>query len=158
MKNNVILDKNIYPILKNKKFYLCPYNNLTKDNFQYLKSYKGFLGYIDNYKTGINVFSIEEIQDYDYVVIASPNYKHILSKLFEEEKVLALDKNNINTFHFHKHKYSFDVLFLVYNKSNVTDASLVIRELNKKNHSAAIIETNTSDTSNLREGLNPTKT
>ena len=50
-------------------------------------------------------------------------------------------------------KYTYDILFLVYNKSNVTDASLVIRELRKRNYTAAIIETNTIDTSNLKDGL-----
>jgi hypothetical protein len=154
------LKEKIRNLLKDKKFYLCPYNELTIKLYKSLKINDGFLGFIDNQKKGSLIYPINEIKDHDYVLIESSNYCYELAKSFDRSKVYILKSNELHPFEkditpleLKPKEYNYDILFLVYNKSNVIDASLVIREIIRSGHTAAIIETNTKDTENLREGL-----
>lgn len=69
----------------NKQIYLSPYNNISQALYSNLSSNHMFTfkGYIDNYKTGENIYSSAQVTlEYDYIIIISPNhYEGILKDL-----------------------------------------------------------------------------
>lgn len=147
-------------LIKDKTVYFAPYNNLTI----YLDSLiKNVAGFIDNTKTGDNIFKPDEVSSYDYIIVSS-RFWYEISQQFDLDKVILsnnqdnkLDlifyKDYVNTLVSPEILNKFDILFFAYNKSNVLDASLVIRELNKFNYSSAIVVTDYADQKNANEGL-----
>ncbi|MBU1928165.1 hypothetical protein KKG77_04120 [bacterium] len=151
----------MHKILKNKTIYLSPFNDLSQKLFHKLSEMGvDIVGFVDSYKTGNGIVQPTEIKDYDYVVISSPEYWTDISLNFDNEKILLTHSQLQPLISYSDYmnyldncRKKYDILFLVYNKSNVQDASIVIRELNLNGYSAAIIETSNQDRDNLREGL-----
>ena len=158
---NEIDIKDLSQLLKNKKVYFAPHNDLNRALSQNLFQL-GVIsqGFIDSFKTGDDIFTFNQAEPYDYVVINSPKYWQEIVKQFQLEKIIIFFSLK-QTFCFYKEYLSyidtlsetFDILFLAYNKSNVMDASLVIRELQKIGYRAAILEHSHRDSSNMLEGL-----
>jgi len=150
----------LFETLVHKKIYLSPYNDLTVNLSKNLSKVEGF---IDNSKIGDNIFKPSEINNYDYIIINS-RYWYEISQQFDLDKVilsnnkdnkldLILYKDYINTLINPEIVNKFDIVFFAYNKSNVLDASLVIRELKIYNYNSAIVVTDYGDQRNANEGL-----
>lgn len=144
----------------NKTVYLTPYNDLTIEMNTLIPNVVGF---IDNTKVGDNIFKPNEIIDYDYVIINS-RFWYEISQQFDLDKVILsnnlknkLDlrsyKDYVNTLVNPEIVNKFDIVFFAYNKSNVYDASLVIRELNRFNYNSAIVVTDYANQKNANSGL-----
>lgn len=95
--------------LTNKKVYIAPYSpmsiNLAKDigNIQ---------GYIDKNATGENIYRLNDIQEYDYILIYSPNhykaiYNEYIASGIKKSKIIIVSKDN--RYHLHKNKLLFFV-------------------------------------------------
>lgn len=148
-------------IFKNKKVYFSPYNDLTIQINSLIPNVKGF---IDNVKIGENIFKPSEISDYDFIIISS-RFWYEISHQFDLNKVILQNNNSSNKLNLISYKNyinelispetinKFDIVFFAYNKSNVIDASLVIKELNKFNYISAIVITDYPDQKNANEGL-----
>jgi len=87
--------------LNNKKIYISPYTNLTKQYLEFIRNkYKAFdfLGFVDSFKKGEGIISPDEIIDtYDYILVCSPN--HI------NEIIKGLNKQRILPVYFYKQKF-----------------------------------------------------
>lgn len=63
--------------LENKAIYLAPFNYETECFFKFLndKIPFTFCGYLDNYKTGLDISDFSNItKEFDYIIILSPKY------------------------------------------------------------------------------------
>jgi len=150
-------------LLENKKIYLAPYNNLSIEIYEYLQSLDiEICGYIDEFKESQGVYKATDIKEYDFVIVSSYNFWEDISQKFNLKKVL-LSHTKLNDLILYEEYKSwinsnlekmgnFDILFLAYNKSNVIDSSLVIRELNKLGYKSALIDTSNEHRKNVIEG------
>lgn len=146
--------------LLEKKVYLAPYNDLTIQLSSFIPH---FLGFVDNTKVGMNILKPTEIIEYDYIVIRSKFWYEIANQ-FDTNKIIIVNTIDTEYQFLAYNKYihqlfqsinnqNYDILFLAYNKSNVIDACLVIRELFKYNYKCAVIQTHNGDTNNAKLGL-----
>jgi len=75
--------------LKDKKIYITPYNDLTVGLKKYLSKNNIMIqSIIDNSKEGEEIIKMNEIQDYDFIIIMSPNYYEEISKEYTQSKVI----------------------------------------------------------------------
>lgn len=151
-----------FNFLENKIIYIAPYNNLSRDLYKELKKYNiNPLGFIDTYISGEDIYKKKDILIYDYIIIYSTQYWDEIAKDFNLSKIILAHTKVSNLIFYNDYlKYlesmytlDFDIAFFAYNKSNVSDASLVIRELNKFNYCSAIVITDYADQKNANEGL-----
>jgi|GEM_PF-1018010 len=143
-----------------KRIYISPFNNISQRLGEFLES-KGveFISFIDSYKVGENIIHPALVNDYDLVIINSPNYWQEIAESFEPDKTILYKKGGkdfiqLDTYISQiKSEKIIDVLLLPFNKSNVYDLSIISRELKNFGISAAIVRGDTIDVNNLNEGL-----
>ncbi|TNI51818.1 methyltransferase domain-containing protein [Aeromonas veronii] len=142
------------------KIYISPYNDISLKLRDELDDGIEFIGFVDSYKSGANIISPEMIgNDYDYVVIHSPNHWRAISENFDGNKVLLYKKMDCELVALQDYVYFvesgkyFDILLMPFNKSNVTDLSIVHRELKAINISSALIDIGSENNENLRQGF-----
>lgn len=82
--------------LKNKKIYLAPCNNITKELYkEFLELSPQSIAFIDNYQQGEGIISASQLEEYDAIFIFSPNYhKEIYEMLPAGKKFLIYHKKN----------------------------------------------------------------
>jgi ubiquinone/menaquinone biosynthesis C-methylase UbiE len=104
-----------FEFLKNKSVYLAPKNNITEYiSIKFEQEDIVTKGYLDNFKTGIDIKSADEINDDDYIIIYSPNYWKEISKNINTENIYILeiikDKYNFtNVKNFNSYNHTFKV-------------------------------------------------
>lgn len=146
------------------KIYISPYNDISLKLRHELDDGVEFIGFVDSYKSAEDIISPEMIvSDYDYVIIHSPNHWRAISEKFDSNKVLLYKKMDCELVTLQEYvdfvesgKY-FDILLMPFNKSNVTDLSIIHRELKAINISSALIDIGSENDDNLRHGFRENK-
>lgn len=136
--------------LTNHSFYISPYNAPSKALAEALQ-HRGYhaKGFIDSQKNDALVHRCDILTPNDRVIIAPSKYRiDIALSLPYPEKIFFYHPCT-DTLEPFKHYQAFieanhhyDVLFLPFNNSNVIDAALVVRELQRANISCALIDIN----------------
>ncbi|WP_044419404.1 hypothetical protein [Halarcobacter anaerophilus] len=137
-------------ILKKKTIFLAPYNDLTQSLYELIKGYCNIIGYIDNFKadTNNNIFtSKENLLEYDYIIIHSPNFWIEILKEFPIKKVLLLKNNTLINIEEYKkslisYKNTAEVLFYPHNQAHTLDMIPIIEELKKFGIKTIVIKSN----------------
>ncbi|MGY3894005.1 hypothetical protein [Aeromonas enterica] len=141
------------------KVYVSPLNNITSSLASGLDDSICFMGFIDNFKSGDGVIRPGQESDYDYLIVASPNYWKEISSQFNKGKVLLYEKMNkeyVELLEYERaihEKLSVDVIFFPFNKSNIIDLSIVSRELKKININSVLVDVGSYKNMNIKEGI-----
>jgi len=126
-------------ILINKKIYLTPYNDVSINLEKNLEQKNiSISGYIDKNKTGHNIFKESEILDYDYIIVASPNYWIEITKNIKNKiKIILFFSKLYNYMEYiqslkEEIKYEkYDICFMPHNKAHALDLIPIIKQLQK---------------------------
>jgi hypothetical protein len=137
-------------IIKNKRIYLSPYNDITQSLLKYIEKSSNILGYIDNFKADKKngIYSADEIaHEYDYIIINSPNFWPEISKYFPSQKILLQINNTLIEIGEYKKgltplKNSCDVLFYPHNQAHTFDMISIIKKLEEYNIKTIVIRSN----------------
>lgn len=130
--------------LKNKTIYLSPYNNITLALKEKLDI--DIKGYIDNYKTGSDIYKSNEVDDYDYIIINSPNYWYEISNNLDKNKVILSKNTTLISYNdyfnqLNKQKFNCDVIFYPHNNAHILDMIPIINKLRNSGKEVMILET-----------------
>ena len=145
--------------LKRSRILIAPYNEISVKLRKLLPTEINFLGFVDSYKTGDDIFEPGRVPDYDFVIINSPNYWREIVNNFDLEKVYLFNEMGREIITYSEYleiieQYLYyDVILLPFNKSNVQDLSIIARELKKIDISAALVDVGSMNDDNLREGF-----
>ena len=146
--------------LAGSRLYIAPYNPPAVSLSSELKSHGiEIISYIDSFKTQPGVISPNQIQNFDYVIIQSPNYWQDISENFDKNKVLLYRKAGQELISYNDYlakidnKTETDVLLMPFNKSNITDLSLIARELKTLGLSSMMVDFDSDINPNTLEGL-----
>ncbi|WP_419675797.1 glycosyltransferase [Aliarcobacter butzleri] len=103
-KINVILsDKFNNFDLKNKSIYLAPYNDVTEELYKKFSQFNPKnIVFIDNFRKGENIITAQEIQEYDYVFIYSPNYEMEIIKLLPKKNIFLIKNLKENKYDYRR--------------------------------------------------------
>ncbi|MFT4994612.1 MAG: hypothetical protein ACI965_001647, partial [Paraglaciecola sp.] len=83
------IDNHKFEMFVDKKIFLAPYNDLTKKlAIRLAGKGQNVAGFFDRHKRHNNVFGYGKKQEYDFVIVSSPNYWHSIVDNFAAEKVL----------------------------------------------------------------------
>jgi len=112
--------------LKNKRIFLAPYNDESQVLHKFLDQNISFsfLGYLDNFKIGDKVYTIQNTkEEYDYIIILSPYYN---KSIVEDLLNLGINKNRLlysnrankkkRCFHFYTSKWLYAISNYIFNK------------------------------------------
>ncbi len=142
------------------KVYVAPYNPPAVNLFNEVKNLDvNVLAYVDSFKTQPGVISPEQVEDYDYVLIQSPNYWKEIAENFDKSKVLLYRKSGQELISYNDYLAKLnsdtqvDVLLMPFNKSNITDLSLIARELKQLGLSSVMVDFDSDINCNSLEGF-----
>ncbi len=140
------------------KIYLSPFNEPTRKlKEKLLLQGVEVLGFVDEYKSGDGIFKSNELKEYDFIIIDSPFYWKEIAKNFQKEKVILFKNESFIAYDKYKKQLlqikNYDVVCMPYNRSNVIDASLVVRELRKQGLSGCIVDFPVECYGNFMQGV-----
>jgi hypothetical protein len=144
--------------LKQKIIFLAPFNDLTESLAKRIVDID-IKGFFDLNKKSKNVFPYKTNNQFDFVIISSPNYWSAIANNFPVEKVLIHQEKDdsfvllSNYLKMIDEENHFDVLLIPFNKSNATDLALVARELPAFGLTSALVDVGAARHSNLGQGL-----
>lgn len=77
--------------IKNKKIYIYPYSSLTTKLLEELQDKSIiFKGFIDKSKVGTSIFKLSDIEEYDYILVCSPNHASSILKDLKNHKTILV--------------------------------------------------------------------
>lgn len=89
MYKNILIET-----LQNKNIYITPYNDNAMHLSDQLKNKNIIIkGFIDSTRKGDNIYMPNEIEDYDFVIIAKTKYFSQIVKNFDTSKVIVKTKS-----------------------------------------------------------------
>ncbi|AEP30477.1 methyltransferase domain-containing protein [Brumicola nitratireducens] len=141
-----------------KSIVLAPDNDLTRRMQKELSAIgANVVGFYDSYKKPSDFVKAAEASKYDCIIINSPNYwREIganlsgLKYVFDTASLSFIELENFESLL--RNSDEFDVLLLPFNRSNVSDMSLISRSLNKFGISSAIIDIGGGPDSDITKG------